>query len=40
MGYSEPAKNYDYGEREFPHDRLPVESLTMLTVIEDEQAPP
>jgi hypothetical protein len=40
MGYSEPAKHDDYGEREFPHDRLPVESLTMLPVIEGEQPRP
>jgi hypothetical protein len=40
MGYSEPAKHYDDRKRVLPHDRLPVESLTMLTVIEDEQAPP
>jgi hypothetical protein len=40
MGYSEPAENDDDREGIFPHNRLPVESLTMLTVIEDEQARP
>jgi hypothetical protein len=40
MGYSEPAKHDDDRKRVLPHDRLPVESLTMLTVIEDEQARP
>ena len=37
MGYSEPAENDDDCECIFPHDRLPVESLTMLRVIEAEQ---
>ena len=40
MRYSQPAEKDDDRERIFPHDRLPVESLTMLTVIEDEQARP
>jgi hypothetical protein len=40
MGYSESAKHDDDRKRVLPHDRLPVESLTMLTVIEDEQARP
>jgi hypothetical protein len=38
MGYSEPAEKDDDRERVFPHDRLPVESLTMLPAIEAEQA--
>jgi hypothetical protein len=37
MGYGEPAENDDDCECIFPHDRLPVESLTMLRVIEAEQ---
>jgi hypothetical protein len=40
MGYSKPAKHDDDRERVFPHDWLPVESLTMLTVIQGEQARP
>jgi len=40
MGYSESAKHDDDRKRVLPHYRLPVESLTMLTVIEDEQARP
>ena len=38
MGYSEPAENDDNRKRIFPHICLPVESLTMLPVIETEQA--
>jgi hypothetical protein len=38
MGYGEPAEKDDDCERIFPHGRLPVESLTMLPVIEAEQA--
>jgi hypothetical protein len=37
MGYSEPAKHDDDRKSVFPHDRLPVERLTMIPVIEDEQ---
>jgi hypothetical protein len=40
MGYSEAAENDDDRKRIFPHDCLPVESLTMLPVIEDEQPRP
>jgi hypothetical protein len=40
MAYSEPAENDDDRERIFPHDCLPVASLTMLPVIEDEQPRP
>ena len=38
MGYGEPAENDNDRARIFPHDRLPVESVTMLPVIETEQA--
>jgi hypothetical protein len=38
MGHGEPAENDDDRERIFPHDRLPFESLTMLSVIETQQA--
>jgi hypothetical protein len=38
MGYGEPAEKDDDCERIFPHDRLPVENLTMFPVIEAEQA--
>jgi hypothetical protein len=38
LGYSEPAENDDDREHIFLHDRLPVESLTMLSLIETQQA--
>ena len=38
MAYRERAKYDDNGKREFPHTCLPVESVTMLPVIEAEQA--
>jgi hypothetical protein len=40
MGYNKPAKHDDQGEREFLHACLPVEGVTMLPIIENEQPRP
>jgi hypothetical protein len=38
IGHGEPAENDDDRERIFPHDCLPVGSLTMLSLIDTQQA--